>query len=112
MAAGGAEQTTQHGTRAGDEVMARRFVGALAISVLYGPTPAEEGAADCEEGLSRAVEDRKASAITEVALAPLEAMRGNFEAAPARYPQSRAPLEEVGLPDLGAPPLPYSAPVQ
>jgi len=67
MAAEAAEQTIRHATQAGDEVMARRFVGALAISVLYGPTPAEEGAAYCEEVLSRAVEDRKASAITEVA---------------------------------------------
>ena len=112
MAAEAAEQTIQHATQAGDEVMARRFVGALAISVLYGPTPAEEGAAYCEEVLSRAVEDRKASAITEVALAHLEAMRGDFEAARARYRQSRALLEEFGWRHLAALTSPDSAPVE
>jgi class 3 adenylate cyclase len=112
MAAEAAEQTIQHATQAGDEVMARRFVGALAISVLYGPTPAEEGAAYCEEVLSRAVEDRKASAITEVALAHLEAMRGDFEAARARYRQSRALLEEFGWRHLAALTSLDSAPVE
>ncbi len=112
MAAEAAEQTIRHATQAGDEVMARRFVGALAISVLYGPTPAEEGAAYCEEVLSRAVEDRKASAITEVALAHLEAMRGNFEAARARYRQSRALLEEFGWRHLAALTSLDSAPVE
>ena len=105
-------QNIRHATQAGDEVMARRFVGALAISVLYGPTPAEEGAAYCEEVLSRAVEDRKASAITEVALAHLEAMRGNFEAARARYRQSRALLEEFGWRHLAALTSLDSAPVE
>jgi tetratricopeptide (TPR) repeat protein len=96
MAAEAAEQTIRHATQAGDEVMARRFAGALATSVLYGPTPAGEAIAYCQGVLSRAVKDRKASARTEVALAHLEAMRGNFEVARVRYRQSRALLEEFG----------------
>ncbi len=96
MAAEAAEQTIRHAEQAGDDLLARRSVGMLAPSVLYGPTPAGEAIAYCEEVLSRAAEDRKASAITEVALAHLEAMRGNFEVARVRYRRSRAVLEEFG----------------
>jgi class 3 adenylate cyclase len=112
VAADAAEQTIRHATQAGDEVMARRFAGALAISVLYGPTPAGEGVAYCEEVLSRAVGDRKASAITEVALAHLEAMRANFDVARARYRRSRALLEESGWRHLAALTSLDSAPVE
>jgi tetratricopeptide (TPR) repeat protein len=96
MAAEAAEQTIRHAEQAGDEGMATRFVGMLAISVLYGPTPVDEAITYCEGVLSRAAEDRKSVAITEVALAHLEAMRGNFEVARTRYRRSRALLEEFG----------------
>jgi class 3 adenylate cyclase/tetratricopeptide (TPR) repeat protein len=96
VAAEAAEQAIRHTEQAGDEGMARRFVGMLASSVLYGPTPADEAIAYCEEVLSRAAEDRKSVAITEAALAHLEAMRGNFEVARLRYRRSRALLEEFG----------------
>ncbi len=96
MAAEAAEQTIRHATLAGDEVLARRFANMLAPSVLYGPAPAREAIAYCEEVLSRVVDDRKASAMTEVALAHLEAMVGNFEVARVRYRRSRALLEEFG----------------
>ncbi len=95
-AAEAAEQTIRHAEQAGDELMARRFVGGLALSVLYGPTPAGEAITYCEWVLSQAAEDRKASARIEVALAHLEAMRGNFEVARVRYRRSRALLEEFG----------------
>jgi ATP/maltotriose-dependent transcriptional regulator MalT len=68
----------------------------LAVSVLYGPTPVDEAITYCEGVLSRAAEDRKSVAITEAALAHLEAMRGNFEVARGRYRRSRALLEEFG----------------
>jgi len=95
-AAEAAEQTIRHATLAGDEVMARRSLGMLASCMLYGPTPVVEAIARCEEVLSRAADDRRASAITEVALAHLEAMRGNFGTARVRYRRSRALLEEFG----------------
>jgi tetratricopeptide (TPR) repeat protein len=95
-AAKAAAQTIRHAEQAGNELMARRFAGMLAISVLYGPTPVGEAITYCEEVLSRAAEDRKASAITEAALAHLEAMRGNFEPARLRYARSRGMLEEFG----------------
>jgi ATP/maltotriose-dependent transcriptional regulator MalT len=96
MAAEAAEQTIRHAAQAGDEVMARRFAGLLATSVLYGPTPADESIAYCVAVLSQAAGDRRASARTSVALAYLEAMRGNFEVARACYRRGRALLEEFG----------------
>src|SRR5262249_54379294 len=82
--------------QAGDERMAQRFAGMLAISVVYAPTPVDEAIVYCEAVLSRAAEDRKAAAITEAALAHLQAMQGNFDVARAQYQRSRALLEEFG----------------
>ena len=96
VAAEAAEQTIRHATQAGDEVMARRSLGMLAQCMLYGPTPVSEAIARCEDVLSQAADDLRASAITEVALAHLEAMRGNFGTARVRYRRSRALLEEFG----------------
>jgi class 3 adenylate cyclase len=112
VAAEAAGQTIRQAELAGDKVMARRFAGALAISVLNGPTPVDEAIAYCEGVLSRASEDRKASAITEVALARLEAMRGNFEAARVRYRRSRALLEEFGYRFFAALTSQDSAPIE
>jgi class 3 adenylate cyclase len=112
VAAEAAGQTIRQAELAGEEVMARRFAGALAISVLNGPTPVDEAIAYCEGVLSRASEDRKASAITEVALARLEAMRGNFEAARVRYRRSRALLEEFGYRFFAALTSQDSAPIE
>jgi tetratricopeptide (TPR) repeat protein len=112
VAAEAAEQAIRHTEQAGDEGMARRFVGMLASSVLYGPTPADEAITYCKEVLSRAAEDRKSVAITEAALANLEAMRGNFELARVRYRRSRALLEEFGWRFSAALTSQNSAPVE
>lgn len=96
MATEAAEQTIRHAEQAGDEGMATRFVGMLANSVLYGPTPVDEAVTYCEGVLARAAEDRKSVAITEASLAHLEAMRGHFDVARVRYRRSRALLEEFG----------------
>jgi predicted ATPase/class 3 adenylate cyclase len=95
-AAAAAERTIRHATAAGDEVTARRFLGSLAISALYGPMPVPEAIVTCEEVLARAGGDRKARALAERAIGQLEAMRGNFERARLLYRRSRASLEEFG----------------
>ena len=95
-AAAAAERTIRHATAAGDEVTARRFLGSLAMSALYGPMPVPEAIAACEEVLTRAQDDRKARALTELAIGHLEAMRGDFERARVLYRRSRASLEEFG----------------
>ena len=95
-AAAAAERTIRHATAAGDEVTARRFLGSLAISALYGPMPVPEAIATCEEVLARARDDRRAGALAELATGQLEAMRGDFERARLLYRRSRASLEELG----------------
>jgi predicted ATPase/class 3 adenylate cyclase len=95
-AAAATERTIRHATAAGDEVTARRFLGSLAITALYGPMSVPEAIATCEEVLARAGDDRKARALAERAIGQLEAMRGNFERARLLYRQSRASLEEFG----------------
>jgi class 3 adenylate cyclase/tetratricopeptide (TPR) repeat protein/ABC-type hemin transport system ATPase subunit len=112
MAAEAAEQTIRHAAQAGDEVMARRFAGVLATSVMYGPTPTDEAIAYCGAVLSRAAGDRRASARTEVAFAHLEAMRGNVEVARVRYRRGRALLEEFGYRFFAALTSIDSAPVE
>ena len=101
-AAAAAERTIRHATAAGDEVTARRFLGSLAISALYGPIPISEAIATCEEVLVRAADDRKVRASAELAIGQLEAMRGNFERARVLYRRSRAALEELGCLFLAA----------
>ena len=95
-AAAAAERTIRHATTAGDEVTARRFLGSLATSALYGPIPVPEAIATCEDVLARAEDDRKPRALAEVAIGHLEAMRGNFDRARVLYRRSRASLEEFG----------------
>jgi predicted ATPase/class 3 adenylate cyclase len=95
-AAHAADQMIRHASQAGDETTARRYAGALAQSALLGPTPVIEAIATCEQVLAQVTEDRKATAITEVTLAHLEAMRGRFSEARVRYQRSRALLEEFG----------------
>jgi class 3 adenylate cyclase/tetratricopeptide (TPR) repeat protein len=101
-AAAAAERTIRHATAAGDQVTARRFLGSLAISALYGPMPVPEAIATCEEVLARAADDRKVRARAELAIGQLEAMRGNFERARVLYRRSRATLEELGCLFLAA----------
>ena len=91
-----AERTILHATAAGDEVTARRFLGSLAMSALHGPMPVPEAIATCEQVLARAQDDRKTTALAEVAIGHLEAMRGDFERARMLYRRSRASLEEFG----------------
>jgi predicted ATPase/class 3 adenylate cyclase len=95
-AAAATERTIRHATADGDEVTARRFLGSLAITALYGPMSVPEAIATCEEVLARAGDDRKAIALAERAIGQLEAMRGNVERARLLYRRSRASLEEFG----------------
>jgi ATP/maltotriose-dependent transcriptional regulator MalT len=101
-AAAAAERTIRHASAADDDVTARRFLGLLTISALYGPMPVPEAIATCEEVLVRAEDDRKARALTELYIGHLEAMRGDFDRARLLYRRSRASLEEFGYHLLAA----------
>ncbi len=107
-----AERTIRHAVAAGDEVLAHRFLGAFAVAALYGPTPVAEAIERCEEVLARALGDCRAQALTELALAHLEAMGGDFSSARARYTRSRASLERFGWTLLAALTSIDSAPIE
>lgn len=106
------ERTIRHAVAAGDEVLAHRFLGAFAVAALYGPTSVAEAIERCEEVLARALGDCRAQALTELALAHLEAMRGDFASARARYTRSRATLERFGWTLLAALTSIDSAPIE
>jgi class 3 adenylate cyclase/predicted ATPase len=95
-AAEAVERTIHYAKAAGDEVMARRFLGALANCSLYGPTPVPEAIAQCHMVIEQAAEDHKATALAEQTLGHLEAMRGEFESARERCRRSRETLVEHG----------------
>jgi tetratricopeptide (TPR) repeat protein len=101
-AAEAAERTIRHATAAGDQAIARRFLGSLATSALYGPMPVVEAIATCEDVLVRAQGDRKVRARAELAIGQLEAMQGNFDRARLLYRRSRSSLEELGCLFLAA----------
>ncbi len=82
---------------AGDRVLEMRLHASSAQGAFYGPMPAAEAIAVCEELLEKAAEDRRAQAPMLAALSHLRAMRGDFEAARADYRRGRAILEELGL---------------
>ncbi len=112
MAADAAEKTIQHATLAGEELLARRTAGMMAVLMQYGSTPAEEAAAYGRDLLLRVAEDRKATALTEILVARVEAMRANFDTARTRYQRSRALLEEFGYRFLAALTSIDSAPIE
>ena len=91
-----ARRMIEHARLAGDDLMVRRVLPALAVCAQYGPMPATEAIARCEQLLEEAGTDRKAEALIHGALAHLEAMQGRFDRARHLYRSSRAHLEELG----------------
>jgi class 3 adenylate cyclase/tetratricopeptide (TPR) repeat protein len=86
----------EHARLAGDRLLEDRVRPALATCALYGPRPVDAAIELCDELLSTAGDDRKGQAMTLLALAHLEAMRGEFDRARELYGRSRRSLEELG----------------
>ena len=95
-----AEESTrrmiEHAKLAGDEVMARRYLGAIAGSQLLGPSPVPEAIRLCEDLVVQAQGDRKAEATISCCIARLRAMQGEYEDARGLFASSRALFEELG----------------
>jgi len=85
-----------HARQAGDDLMVKRVLPALAVCAQYGPMETGAAIARCEELLQQAGTDRKAEALILGALAHLEAMLGNFDHARDLYVRSRSGLAELG----------------
>jgi tetratricopeptide (TPR) repeat protein len=85
-----------HARLAGNRTLEDRLRPVLATCALYGPRPVHEAIELCRELLESAGDDRKGRAMTLLAIAHLEAMRGAFDRARDMYRESRASLEELG----------------
>ena len=91
------ERALVHARRAGDRREEAMILGELARALYFGPTPAREALARCEQMLDEAVRDRTVEARVTVAIASLEAMRGRFDTARDLYWRSRKVLADLGL---------------
>ena len=74
-----------------------RIVDVLCTSLLYGPTPAEEAVARCEEMLAQERERRVVEANISISLAGLLAMLGRFDEARAHAERAKSVYGELGL---------------
>jgi tetratricopeptide (TPR) repeat protein len=91
------ERALLHARRAGHRRQEAVILGALPLSLSWGSTPIPEAIDRCQELLAQAEGDRTVEAKILVALAELEAGRGNFDDARRLYQESQAILEELGL---------------
>ena len=91
------EQAIECARRAGDVRQERRASTQYALTVVYGPTPVDEGIRRCKEIAERVSGDRQAEAAMLCVLAQLEAMQYEFERARELYTRARAMFEELGL---------------
>jgi class 3 adenylate cyclase/tetratricopeptide (TPR) repeat protein len=91
------ERALQHARRAGDRREEASLVGNLALSLLYGPTPAPDAIRRCEQLLEDAKGYRSQEAGIASALAALYAMQGDFEQARELWKRSQAIYEELAL---------------
>ena len=92
-----ASHAIEYARLASNRMLEIRYLSALGTSAMWGPTPAPEAIARCEELLVAASGDRKAEAVILSFLSHLQAMRGNADLARELYKRSRAILEEFGM---------------
>jgi tetratricopeptide (TPR) repeat protein len=72
-------------------------MGWLMALAIFGPLPADEGIARCDDFLEKAGDDAKVGAFAHCARAVLEAMRGDFDAARESLAVGRRAFESLGL---------------
>ncbi len=72
-------------------------MGWLMVSAIFGPLPADEGIARCEQFFETAGDDPAIRAFCRVERAVLEAMRGRFTVARALLAEGMREVEELGL---------------
>jgi tetratricopeptide (TPR) repeat protein len=90
------EHYRRHAQQAGNERLIARSAMGMAFNLLFGPTPAAEGIAACEQMLREGVSDRITEAGILCALGQLRAMTGEFEPARQAIATGRALLHELG----------------
>jgi tetratricopeptide (TPR) repeat protein len=102
QAAEAAEQAVAHARAAGDERQRTRAAASYAIAALHGPTPVAEAIEHCREILEQSGDDHRLNGLVTSLLAPLEAMRGDFDRARTHARTARTTLQELGARVLAA----------
>ena len=97
QAAEALEQALIHARRAGDRREEAIVLGQLALAFYWGPTPVPIAIDRCERMLAETEHHPAVDARVTVAIAGLEAMRGNFDRARDLYWHSRQILVDLGL---------------
>jgi class 3 adenylate cyclase/tetratricopeptide (TPR) repeat protein len=96
------DRAVHHAKLAGDRRAETRNGMAFALSALYGPMPVPEAIRRAEQTLKDVAGDHRAEGVVLGALAYLNAMRGDFDGARAKYRRARAILEDLGDPAFTA----------
>jgi tetratricopeptide (TPR) repeat protein len=91
-----AELMIEEARKAGDELLERRGLPALAGVAMYGPTPVPEAIERCRAVLTRAGDDRATQAYVERFMAHLLAFDGRSDEARALITATRDRLTELG----------------
>jgi class 3 adenylate cyclase/tetratricopeptide (TPR) repeat protein len=94
-AAAAAGRAGEHARLAGDSRQETRAASLYAQASFFGPTPVAEAIDRCEQLLAEA-SDKRLEGLLLCLLAPLRAMRGEFDAAREAYAHGRALLEDIG----------------
>ena len=102
LAAQAAERAMTHARLAGDARQARRAASHYAMAALHGPTPVSEAIRRCKEIAEESRGDRRTEGFVRSTLAPLHAMRGDFEEARRLYTEAQSMLAELGRTVLGS----------
>ncbi len=106
------ERAVHHARLAGDRRQETRSLAPLALCALLSPQSAEEAIALCERLAEETSVDRRAQSGVLYSLAPLYAMRGDFDRARATYRRAQKTLEEIGDRRLAAFTALYAARVE
>jgi class 3 adenylate cyclase/tetratricopeptide (TPR) repeat protein len=86
----------EHARKAGDERLVSRSTAPIAYILVHGPEAVESALQRCQEMLADVRGDRKTEAILRGALAQLQAMQEDFDAARASYRTAQEILLELG----------------
>jgi predicted negative regulator of RcsB-dependent stress response len=92
----------KHARIAEDARQSRRAASHYAMAALHGPTPVPEAIRRCEEIVEDSRGDRRTEGLVLSTLAPLYAMRGDFEHARQLYTGAQAMLQDLGQTLVGA----------
>ncbi|HEX6254312.1 MAG TPA: adenylate/guanylate cyclase domain-containing protein [Euzebyales bacterium] len=91
-----ANQLIEYARRAGNTILERSTLRALAFLAQKGPMPVSEATQVCRDILERVASDRRSAAMTRVDLALLTAMALDFDNAREACIEARHTLDELG----------------